>query len=107
MKKALPGHAALARPEIDVVSQPGTPAFPDYETGKKALAAFDAAFVALAESLGHEERAATADVHGNNQTVSTMFASGIAHAAHHRGQVSQVLDEMGIENDFFMAIKGC
>jgi uncharacterized damage-inducible protein DinB len=107
LRKALPENPAFRIPALDVEMKPGAAPFPNYEDGKKALAALDAAFVSLASSLGPDELKVTAEVHGAIQSVSSLLSSGIAHAAHHRGQVAQILDEMGIENDFFMAIKDC
>jgi len=88
--------------------QPGKPAFADYASSKAALDALDAALIGLSESLSEAELEAVGDVHGRKQSVSKSLASAIAHAAHHRGEVAQILDEMGVENDFFMAgVSGC
>ena len=108
IRAALPGKASLSAPILDTQMQPGKPAFADYASSKAALDALDAALIGLSESLSEAELEGVADVHGRKQSVSKSLASAIAHAAHHRGEVAQILDEMGVENDFFMAgVSGC
>jgi len=108
IRAALPGQASLASPVLDAEMRPGKPAFVDYASCKAALDALDAALIGLSESLSDDELDAMADVHGRKQSVAKSLASAIVHAAHHRGEVAQILDEMGVENDFFMAgVSGC
>jgi uncharacterized damage-inducible protein DinB len=108
IRAALPGKAALAVSVLDTEMQPGKPAFADFASCKAALDALDAALIGLSDSLSEEELAVVADVHGRKQSVAKSLASAIVHAAHHRGEVAQILDEMGVENDFFMAgVSGC
>lgn len=108
IKAALPDIAALRDPVLNTENKPGVPAFADYASSKKALDAFDAAIIGVCESLTDKEAEAMIDVHGRKQSVLKSLASAIVHAAHHRGEVAQILDEMGIENDFFIAgVSGC
>jgi uncharacterized damage-inducible protein DinB len=108
IKAALPGKTFLAVPVLDAELQPGKPAFADYASCKKALDELDAALIAVSESLSDKELEVVGEIHGRQQSVLKSLASAMAHAAHHRGEVAQILDEMGVENDFFMAgISGC
>jgi uncharacterized damage-inducible protein DinB len=105
LKAALPAHPALAIPEIDVEMKPGAPPFPDYTAAKRVLAAFDAAFVALCADPAPAVLSAETQLRGTTRTVGFLAASAMSHVAHHRGQVSQILDEMKVENDFYTAFR--
>jgi uncharacterized damage-inducible protein DinB len=107
LKTTLPGHPALAAPQTETELSPGEPAFPLYEDARRALAAFDAAYAGLAATLAPEELEKTVSVYGRDIKVAYLLTSAVCHVAHHRGQIAQVLDELGIENDFYMAMRGC
>lgn len=105
LARALPGNPSLDFPQLKVVASPGIPAFPVREEALAALKAFDAAYRALAGSLEEAELEATVDVRGSSRKVRFLLTSAFFHAAHHRAQASQILDEDGIENDFYAAIR--
>jgi uncharacterized damage-inducible protein DinB len=71
---------------------------------KAALAESDAAMVALVRSLEEDELTAPIklDWYQDRQTVpfSFLFSQFFVHGIHHRGQISQILDELGIDHDF-------
>ena len=102
--KTLPDHHALAFPELAVPMAPGVPAFPDFPEAAKALEALDTAYIALATE-SDEVLATMIAVHDATRRLGDLLVSAMAHAAHHRGQVSQVLDELKIDNDFYAAMR--
>lgn len=102
---ALPGRPELDIPQLKVESVPGTPAFPAWADALAALAAFDAAYRALTASLTEAELGTVVDVRGSPRQVRFLLTSAFLHAAHHRAQASQILDEDGIDNDFYAAIR--
>lgn len=55
--------------------------------------------IKLTKELSSEELATYVDFHGYDISVASVFLKLFTHATHHRGQVSQVLDEMSIEHD--------
>jgi uncharacterized damage-inducible protein DinB len=108
LKAALPDSAALRDPVLNTETKPGVPSFADYASCKKALDALDATIIGVCESLSDKEAEVMIEVHGRKQSVLKSLASIIVHAAHHRGEVAQMLDELGVENDFFVAgVSGC
>jgi uncharacterized damage-inducible protein DinB len=67
------------------------------------LAALDAAFVAFAQTLREEDfNKPVKWFSGNPATVPLHFMLDtlITHGLHHRGQISQILDELKIDNNF-------
>jgi uncharacterized damage-inducible protein DinB len=71
----------------------------------KALVEFtqkaDAALVEFVNKLTKEELAGSAKwFSGDSVTVWYILCTLIAHYIHHQGQISQILDEMHIENNF-------
>ena len=105
IKGALPDHAALAIRELELEMRPGLPLFPTFEAATKALASLDEAYVALATSDEPGFLEKEIPVRGTARKLGSLLVSASSHAAHHRGQVSQVLDELKIENDFYAAFK--
>ena len=105
LAKALPGRAELDIAQLRVESLPGTPAFPVWVEATAALAAFDAAYRGLAANLTEAELGTMVDVRGTQRSLRYLLTSACLHAAHHRAQASQILDEDGIDNDFYAAIK--
>ncbi|MCL2557554.1 MAG: damage-inducible protein DinB [Treponema sp.] len=118
LKEALAENAAAAE------ALAGLPAWPEKgpldEAGWKKLgrdlAAADAAYVGMARALGDGDLRLPIkiDWNGGNprrkrrpesaapESVPLSFMLGqlTVHGAHHRGQISQILDEMKIEHDF-------
>jgi uncharacterized damage-inducible protein DinB len=76
----------------------------EWEGLKKAVASADKAIIALAKSITVPELSAPIklDWYKDRETVpfSFLFHQLIVHGIHHRGQISQILDEMGVEHDF-------
>ena len=102
---ALPGRAELDIPQMRAESGPGIVPFPALADAAAALAAFDAAHHALAASLSDAELELTVDMRGRQRSLRFLLASMALHAAHHRAQASQILDEDGVDNDFYAALK--
>ena len=70
-----------------------------------ALEAVDAAYVNMAEALTEAElsRPVKIDWYGGNPDsvpLSFMLSQLVVHNTHHRGQISQVLDSLKIDNDY-------
>jgi uncharacterized damage-inducible protein DinB len=84
----------------------GTPyAFPQFDEYRHDRALLDAIFVdwvALADTARFGEILAYMDLRGHPRRfyVSDVLDHVFNHQTHHRGQVSQLLDEMGVVHDF-------
>ena len=72
----------------------------------EALCAIDAAYVGMAEALGDSDMKLPVKLDwydGNPDSVPIYYllAQVVVHNAHHRGQISQTLDELKIENNVY------
>jgi len=70
-----------------------------------ALEAVDAAYVKMAEALAEADLSRPVKINwygGNPDSVplSFMLSQLVVHNTHHRGQISQILDSLKIDNDF-------
>ena len=78
--------------------------FPSYSELITVLKICDQAFVRMFEVLSAEEMERDVTVkafHGDSvQTVYFIMLQYINHCTHHRGQISQILDEMNVDNDY-------
>lgn len=97
--KALASTASLQMPEGDLLNSAR------WEQLKDVASKADQATVELLEGLNEQDlnRQLPIDWYGGNPaTVPLHYILNIAtvHGVHHRGQISQILDEMGITNDF-------
>ena len=104
LRRSYPSAASLAHPFLErrtVYRQLNFPSFAELE---EVVEATDRAFIDLASELTDGDLARVIpveSVHGVEQrTTLLVLLQALNHAAHHRGQISQILDEMGIENDY-------
>jgi uncharacterized damage-inducible protein DinB len=70
-----------------------------------ALEAVDSAYISMAEALAEADlsRPVKIDWYGGNPEsvpLSFMLSQLLVHNTHHRGQISQILDSLKIENDY-------
>jgi uncharacterized damage-inducible protein DinB len=70
-----------------------------------ALEAVDAAYVSMAQALTEAELSCSVKIDwygGNPDSVplSFMLSQLVVHNTHHRGQISQILDSLKIDNDY-------
>lgn len=76
----------------------------DYQRLKEAFQTADTMLIALVESLDASDcrQPVKLDWYPDRESVPFhfLFNQLICHGLHHRGQISQILDELGIENDF-------
>jgi uncharacterized damage-inducible protein DinB len=96
--KALAATAGLAAPE-------GKLSPTQWKKLKSDLALADQAFVDLVRSLGEDDLVYPIKLDWYDEKPATVPFYFIAsqlfeHGTHHRGQISQILDEMGVEHDF-------
>jgi uncharacterized damage-inducible protein DinB len=77
-----------------------------YESCLSHLEEMYSSMSAFIAQLTLEQLEADMDFFGQSKTVMSMLLILFNHSVHHRGQVSQVLDELGIEHDWAMLYKG-
>ncbi len=107
-RSALPDAAVFKDPVLDHVTTPNAPAYPDFASASAALAGLDELYLKAVQTLSAADLRAEMESHGGRQTVLKCLGMIAIHSAHHRGEIAQVLDEMGIENDFYVAgAKSC
>ena len=97
--QALKGAEGLEVAEKDSLSAA------EWSELKRACAIVDQATIGLIEKLSEEELAHPTPLDwydGKPEAVPLCFLihPAFVHETHHRGQISQLLDEMGIEHDF-------
>jgi len=100
---ALPSSDLFNDPALDHQTKPNAPAYQDFAAASSALAALDALYVKAAAGIQPGDLAAEMESHGGRQTVLKCLSMVAIHSAHHRGEIAQILDEMGIDNDFYVA----
>lgn len=93
----------VASGELSVPEKADSPAA--WEAFKTSFAAADRATLDLVEGLREEELELPIALDwygGEPATVPFFFLFNqlIVHGVHHRGQISQILDELGVEHDF-------
>ena len=71
----------------------------------KACELTDAALVSFVEALSDEDCKVMVKAPWGNSSLTFMLQNLIVHGTHHRGQISQILDELKIDNDY-SGIKG-
>jgi uncharacterized damage-inducible protein DinB len=97
--KALAGLAAIPRPPEGALTEA------QWKDVVAAIDTADKAYVALTEALKAEDLDAPVELNwygGNPASVplAFMLQQLVAHNIHHRGQISQILDELKIDNDY-------
>ena len=104
---ALAGNADASRAIASLPPMPADGSLDDAQWEKlgKTLAAVDAAYVAMTEALSEADLKLPVklDWYGGNPDsvpLSFLLSQLLVHNTHHRGQISQVLDELKIDNDF-------
>jgi uncharacterized damage-inducible protein DinB len=100
-----PGYFAACESISSLSSHEGAVDAAGWEALKRSLAAADKAAVELSESLSPADAdwPVPLDWYGGNPKavpLRFLFNQMIVHGIHHRGQISQVLDEMKVEHDF-------
>ena len=107
-KPALAGNAAALK-AVDALPPMPPPEGPLNEAQWKELGgtleAVDAAYTAMAEALSEADLRLPVKLEwygGNPDSVPLSFMLGqlLVHNTHHRGQISQILDSLKIDNDF-------
>ena len=108
-KTALSGNAAAVKAISAIETIPKLPEGALSEAQWKELEsiinAIDAAYIAVTEALNESDLALPVQVKwygGNPDTVplSFMLSQLVVHNTHHRGQISQILDSLKIDNDY-------
>jgi len=108
-KNTLGGNAGAVKALSAIETLPNIPEGSLSEAQWKELDALtiavDAAYVGMAEALNESDLALPVKVDwygGNPASVPLSFMLGqlLVHNTHHRGQISQILDSLKIENDY-------
>lgn len=104
IKASFPEASSLSHKYLNFQNERGKMAFPDFNELKAALTVLDNAFIEFANTLSDEDvnkPVAFPTPSGMaNHTLSLVLFKFINHGTHHRGQISQILDELNIDNDF-------
>jgi uncharacterized damage-inducible protein DinB len=107
--KSLAGNVAAAAHSsaLAAIAQPPKGALSEsqWKTLTAALDAADKAYIALTEALNDNDLDVPVELNwydGNPAAVplAFMLQQLTAHNTHHRGQISQILDELKIDNDY-------
>jgi len=108
-KTALGGNAAALKALAAIET---LPKFPEgalteaqWKELQSAASTIDAAYVAMAEALKESDSGLPVKIEwygGNPASVplSFMLSQLVVHNTHHRGQISQILDSLKIDNDY-------
>jgi uncharacterized damage-inducible protein DinB len=108
-KNAFPEKNIFTNEYMNKKTEFGIINFPDFEEASRALKAIDEDFVNFADTLTEEclEKNITVKFFTNSSEmrVGFFFMQAMVHNTHHRGEIAQILDEMGVKNDY-SAIKG-
>jgi uncharacterized damage-inducible protein DinB len=105
-RELFPGDEPLNRPRLAPPGHAWTEfSFPDFAAFRSERALVDAIFedwVAMADVSRFGEVLSYSDSHGHAKRYYFRDALDhvFNHQTHHRGQLSQILDELGIEHDF-------
>jgi uncharacterized damage-inducible protein DinB len=108
-KNALSGNAAAVKAVSAIENLPKLPEGTLSEAQWKELeapaAAIDAAYVGMAEALKESDLnlPVKIDWYGGNPAsvpLSFMLSQLLVHNTHHRGQISQILDSIKVDNDY-------
>jgi len=108
-KTALSGNAAALKAISAIEALPklpeGTLSAAQWKELESAVNTVDSAYVAMAEALSESDLGLPLKVEwygGNPASVplSFMLSQLVVHNTHHRGQISQILDSLKIENDY-------
>jgi len=106
-RPALAGNAEASKALSALPELPAEGPMDDAQWQKlgEAVAAIDAAYVAMAKALGESDLRLPVKLDwygGDPEAVPLGFMLGqlVVHNTHHRGQISQTLDELKIEHDF-------
>lgn len=101
---SFPQLQALSHKYSDFQTSYGSVNFPSYSELISVLKHCDQAFVGMFQVLNDADMAKEITVkafHGDSvQTAYFIMLQYINHCTHHRGQISQILDEMHIDNDY-------
>lgn len=104
VKPYYPELKCLEHKYVDHQLEQGKLNFPDFEELKTALQTLDDAYVEIAnsstEAYLNKPLTITTPYGPMNQTLTFTLLRYVNHSTHHRGQVSQILDEMGVPNDY-------
>jgi uncharacterized damage-inducible protein DinB len=105
-RELFPNDESLNRPRLSppghVWTDYGFPAFDDYRRERGAVDAIFEDWIGSADTSRFGEVLAYSDSHGIPKRYYLRDAVDhvFNHQTHHRGQVSQILDELGVEHDF-------
>ena len=104
LKKSFPGVKCFDHGYIDYETVYNQISLNDFNELKNALDIIDNAFVEFITSISEDDlnRLISVDSFSGieKQFVWFVLIQCFTHATHHRGEISQILDEMGIENDY-------
>ena len=104
IKSSCPELSGLAINYMDRNLEYGKINFSDFSELKVALEASDNGFEEMLNSLNDVDlkRVVNFTTRGGTieYTLGILILQYANHGIHHRGQISQILDEMGIENNF-------
>jgi uncharacterized damage-inducible protein DinB len=103
----LSGNTAAAKALSAVENIPKLPEGPlsgaQWKDLESIAAAIDAAYVSMAEALKESDLNLPIEWYGKNPAtvpLSFMLSQLLVHNTHHRGQISQILDTLKIDNDY-------
>jgi len=104
LRRSYPSAASLAHPFLERQTVYRQLNFPSFAELTQAIETTDRAFIDLISELTEGDLARVIpveSVHGvEERTTLLLLLQALNHGTHHRGQISQLFDEMGIENDY-------
>ena len=104
VKASCPELGGLALDYLNYKTEHGKINFPVFSELKAAIEALDLGFEEMVNSLNDEDLKKiikfTTPRGTTEYTLGIFIFQYVNHGIHHRGQIAQILDEMGIENNF-------